>query len=429
MTGGVGEKRKMVGFDEFMANRTNPMSDKFGILRFHHIEFWCSDATQASHRFTWGLGMPEVARSDMTSGNHTYASHAVQSGELVFVFTAPYSNEASARPDQSDIPSPEFDQSTAHSFVAKHGLAVRAVGIRTDDAANAYHTAIKNGAKGVKEPATYTDKTTGKTMCVSEIQMFNDTVIRWVSGEFDGPVLPNYVASPYAGLKDGVVSYGLRRLDHAVSNVPKLFEAVDYLMGALGLHEFSEFTAEDVGTVDSGLNSMVLASNNEFVLLPVNEPTFGTKRKSQIQTYLDHNNGAGIQHLALMTDDIFHTMREMRKRSHIGGFEFMPQPSKGYYEKCPGRIGEDSLTKKQFAELEELGLLADRDDQGILLQVFTKPLGDRPTIFVEIIQRIGCDKDDHGKKKVQGAGCGGFGKGNFSELFKSIENFEKQMEK
>ena len=412
-----------------MANRTNPMTDKFDIKRFHHIEFYCSDATQASNRFTWGLGMPEVCRSNMNSGNQTYASHAIQSGELVFCFTAPYNNEADVRGNQDNIPSPSFDQKFAHEFVAKHGLAVRAVGIRVDNSQDAHDISVKNGATSVVAPYTQVDKITGKSMTISEIAYFGDTVLRWVSGDFDGPMLPNYAPSPMAGLKDGIVSYGLQRLDHAVSNVPSLFAAVDKVMAEIGFHEFSEFTAEDVGTVDSGLNSMVLASNNEFVLLPINEPTFGTSRKSQIQTYLDHNNGAGIQHLALMTDDIFTTMREMRKRSHIGGFEFMPQPSKGYYEKCPARIGEDSLTKQQFAELEELGLLADRDDQGILLQVFTKPLGDRPTVFCEIIQRIGCDIDENGKKKVQGAGCGGFGKGNFSELFKSIENFEKAMEK
>ena len=120
---------------------------------------------------------------------------------------------------------------------------------------------------------------------------------------------------------------------------------------------------------------MVLASNNEFVLLPINEPTFGTKRKSQIQTYLEHNNGAGLQHLALMTEDIFDTMRKMRERSFCGGFEFMPKPSDDYYKKVAKRIGENSLTPDQFKQLEELGLLADRDDQGILLQVFTKPIG------------------------------------------------------
>lgn len=222
--------------------------------------------------------------------------------------------------------------------------------------------------------------------------------------------------------------YSLVRLDHAVSNVPKLFEAVDYLVNATGFHEFSEFTAEDVGTVDSGLNSMVLASNNEHILLPINEPTFGTKRKSQIQTYLEANNGPGIQHLALMTNDIFLTMSEMRKRTQVGGFDFMPAPGPEYYAKIESRLGKDVLPAADLKRLEELGLLIDKDDQGILLQVFTRPVGDRPTLFLEIIQRIGCDRTPTGEKKEQTGGCGGFGKGNFSELFKSIEDFEKEQE-
>lgn len=112
-----------------------------------------------------------------------------------------------------------------------------------------------------------------------------------------------------------------------------------------------------------------MASNNEYVLLPVNEPTFGTPRKSQIQTYLEHNNGAGLQHIALKTNDVFATMRELRKRTHLGGFEFMPAPNAEYYKRVPMRIGEDTLTPEQLVELQELGLLADKDDQGVLLQV------------------------------------------------------------
>jgi len=235
--------------------------------------------------------------------------------------------------------------------------------------------------------------------------------------------LPNYES-----VNGPQFNYGIIRIDHVVTNVPSLFEQVDYLADATGFHEFAEFTAEDVGTVDSGLNSMVLANNSEHVLLPVNEPTHGTKRKSQIQTYLEQNNGSGVQHIALKTNDIFATMKELKHRSFIGGFEFMPAPNKVYYERCVERIGKDVLTELQWKELEELGLLADKDDQGVLLQVFTKPLGDRMTAFVEIIQRVGCDRDKDNCVIEQIAGCGGFGKGNFSELFKSIEEYEKLLE-
>lgn len=362
-----------------------------------------------------------MAKSDLTTGNKHYASVVNQSNDIVFVFTAPYNNPN----DQADskIPQGEFSQEAAHAFISKHGLAVRALGISVSDARAAFEQCVANGGVGVLTPREVTDDTTGQTMVISEVQYFGDTVLRWVSGNFEGPYLPNY-----APVNSPDLNYGLTRIDHTVSNVPNLIEAVDYAMGMTGMHEFAEFTAEDVGTVDSGLNSMVMANNNEFVLLPVNEPTFGTRRKSQIQTFLEHNNGAGLQHFALKTNDIFETMRELRKRSYIGGFEFMPAPGADYYAKVPGRIGEDTLTAEQLKELQELGLLADRDDQGVLLQVFTKPLGDRPTCFIEIIQRIGCDKDAAGAPKEQSAGCGGFGKGNFSELFKSIEEFEKTLE-
>jgi 4-hydroxyphenylpyruvate dioxygenase len=410
----------MVGADNFV--RHNPFSDKFEMGKFLHVEFYTSDATNTSRRFTWGLGMQQVAKSDLSTGNKTYASVVCRSNDVTFVFTAPYNN-----PDDQEgtfCPQPNYDQAEAHKFIAKHGLAVRTVAISTKCAKEAFEVSTANGAKPVLPPTLLTDKVTGKSITISEIQLLGDPVLRFVSGDYaDIPYLPNYepIESPE-------ICYGLTRIDHIVNNVPNMFDAVQYLGNALGYHEFGEFTAEDVGTVDSGLNSMVLANNSQEILLPVNEPTFGTPRKSQIQTFLEMNNGAGVQHMAVKTNDIFVTMRELKKRSLIGGFEFMPAPSDDYYAKCPERIGQEVLTTTQWAELKELGLLADRDDQGVLLQVFTKPLGDRPTCFIEVIQRVGCDKDNMGKDIPQLPGCGGFGKGNFSELFKSIERFEKQMD-
>lgn len=199
------------------------------------------------------------------------------------------------------------------------------------------------------------------------------------------------------------------------------------MAGFTGFHPFAEFTADDVGTAESGLNSVVLANNDETVLIPMNEPVHGTVRRSQIQTYLDHNGGAGVQHLALASGDVFRTLREMRRRSAEGGFDFMPAPPPTYYKNLGRRVG-DVLTAEQIRECEELGLLVDRDDQGVLLQIFTKPVGDRPTIFLEIIQRIGCMAKDEKGRDYQKGGCGGFGKGNFSELFKSIEEYEKTLE-
>ncbi|KAL4441075.1 hypothetical protein ABPG77_010506 [Micractinium sp. CCAP 211/92] len=425
-------KMQLVGYANF--KRHNPRSDRFPMHKFHHVEFWCGDATTTSCRFGYGLGMTLVAKSDQSTGNHHFASYVMQTGDLVMAFTAPYS----CKTDKADSRPPvEYDQEEAYEFLKKHGLAVRAFGILVDDAAEAFRISTENGAIPVRPPATLRDDVTGTSLVFAEIKLYGNCVLRFVSGDFEGAYLPGYQAISDAPQ----VSYGLRRLDHAVGNVPELIPQVEYMRKALGWHEFAEFTAEDVGTVDSGLNSMVMANNNEMILLPVNEPTFGTKRKSQIQTFLEQNEGAGLQHMALKTDDIMATMREMRARSALGGFDFMPRPSDDYYKKLPAKIGS-ALTPQQYKDVEELGLLVDKDDQGVLLQIFTKPLGDRPTVFFEIIQRL-CvlpppeepQVEASGKQAASGrakvpsevGGCGGFGKGNFSELFKSIEVYETDL--
>ena len=324
---------------------------------------------------------------------------------------------------------------------------MRSIGIIVKDAKEAHDISVANGAISILPPTELHDEKHASSMIISEIKLYGDTVIRWISGDFNGSYLPGYEETPRSDVN---AHLGLLRIDHIVGNVPNLFDAIDYIINAIGLHEFSEFTAEDIGTVESGLNSMVLANNSEMILLPINEPTVG-KRKSQIQTYLEHNAGPGVQHIAIKTENILITVSEMQKRSQLGGFEFMPAPKADYYRKIAGRLDlEKQLDDEQIRQLSEmlqnLGILIDRDDQGILLQLFTKPLGDRPTVFIEIIQRIGCDgvatlyedlktfvRNGYASTcgtcsvfDTQKAGCGGFGKGNFSELFKSIEvEFEK----
>ncbi|KAK9805108.1 hypothetical protein WJX73_009028 [Symbiochloris irregularis] len=411
--------------------RKNPLSDKFEVLRFHHIEWWCADATNAQTRFSCGLGMHMVAKSDLSTGNTTFASFVLQSHDMVFAFTAPQSQKQPGK--GSAIP--WYSRSKAFQFNQHHGLGVRAVGILVTDAAAAYKIAVQNGAVSAAEPVTLTDKATGQEQTVAEVLLYGDVVLRLVSGSFQGPFLASYTP-----VSSHPVSYGIRRVDHAVGNVPVMHDTVEYIKRFSGFHEFAEFTAEDVGTLDSGLNSMVLASNNEMVIMPINEPTFGTPRKSQIQTYLEQNEGPGLQHLALKTDNIFTTMKALRAASGAaGGFDFMPAASDDYYRQLPEKIG-NVLTEEQYAMVKELGLLVDKDDQGVLLQIFTQPLGDRPTVFLEIIQRVGCmrplldprgeevkAKDSNSPVLVQAGGCGGFGKGNFSELFKKIEDYERTL--
>lgn len=369
---------KLVGFNNFI--RTNPKSDRFKVNRFHHVEFWCTDATNASRRFSWGLGMPIVAKSDLSTGNLTHASYLLRSGDLTFLFSAPYSHSISAAAAAASTAAiPTFDSSACLSFAAAHGLAVRAIAVEVDDAETAFHTSVKHGAKPSSNPFILDNR-----VGFAEVHLYGDVVLRYISHND-----PTHKPEPNPGSwflpgfepVEELASYpkldfGIRRLDHAVGNVAELSPAVEYVKGFSGFHEFAEFTAEDVGTSESGLNSVVLANNEETVLLPLNEPVYGTKRKSQIETYLEHNEGAGVQHLALMSEDIFRTLREMRKRSGVGGFEFMPSPPPTYYANLKNRAG-DVLTDEQIKECEELGILVDRDDQGTLLQIFTKPLGDR----------------------------------------------------
>ncbi|KAK1327114.1 hypothetical protein QJS10_CPA01g00754 [Acorus calamus] len=412
------EEFKLVGHENFI--RSNPRSDHFPVHRFHHIEFWCSDAINTALRFSWALGLPLVSKSDLSTGNLTHASYLLRSHSLSLLFTAPYLSTLPKPPNYAPT-IPSFTPSASHSFSSLHGLAVRAVALHVSDAASAFHASVAHGAVPSFPPATLADDST----TLAEVVLYGDVVLRFVSFRDHAPssFLPGFedVADP------APLDYGLRRLDHAVGNVEDLAAAVEYVMRFTGFHEFAEFAAEDVGTAESGLNSVVLSNNEEDVLLPMNEPVRGTKRRSQIQTYLDHNGGPGVQHLALASDDVFYTLREMRRRTGVGGFDFMPAPPPTYYKNLRGRVG-DVLSEEQMKECEELGLLADRDDQGVLLQIFTKPVGDRPTLFLEIIQRIGCMVKDEEGKTYQKGGCGGFGKGNFSELFKSIEEYEKSLE-
>uniref|UniRef100_A0A7S0UWB0 4-hydroxyphenylpyruvate dioxygenase n=1 Tax=Polytomella parva TaxID=51329 RepID=A0A7S0UWB0_9CHLO len=495
---------KLVGYKNFV--RQNPRSDKFNVRRFHSVEFFCSDATNVSKRFQHGLGMRQVAKSDLSTGNNKYASYVLQSGELVFALTAPYGRSearmykspasnvipGSNTKDTPVIPWKSYENAAAFKFIERHGLAVRTIALIVDDANDAFEKAVANGAEPVQSPVTLESSSPIESgyQVVSEVMLYGDVVLRFISGPFRGPFLMGYehdlsmISDPDFECETQRSSsrrdFGLARLDHAVGNVPILSEALEKVITFTGFHPFAEFVAEDVGTVDSGLNSMVLANNNELVLLPMNEPTYGTRRQSQIETYLQHNDGSGLQHLAILTHDIFHTLEEMRRRSNSGGFEFMPPPNDSYYDALPQRIGS-AISADQIQKAKKLGILVDRDDRGVLLQIFTKPLGDRPTIFIEIIQRLACEKmrqiEEEDEEQESAAfkataaaaaaatikaasaktpeisrhifndtatatvererrrelinepvgGCGGFGKGNFSELFKSIEEYEKQL--
>jgi len=413
--GGTGaSSKRLVGCENF--KRHNPKSDKFKMIDFDHVEFWCADATSTARRFSSAFGLKMVAATDIDNGNQSYTSFALTSSNIRMVFTAPYWCEAPpptlARVDTF----PHYDRDGAFNFIKKHGVAARAIGIQVENATEAFETCIANGGEAVAKPTTLTDE--NGTIVYSEVKFYADVVLRFVEGRasYKGGFMPGYQDRERPD-----VSFGLFRIDHIVSNCPDLLELTDFAMKMMGLHEFGEFVAADVGTVDSGLNSMILANNDLTILMPVNEPTFGTRRKSQIQSFLEHHQGSGVQHIAITTPDILATVKKMYESAHLGGVEFMPAPGATYYDdhvpKKMGSLVDTALIK----ECQKYGILIDRDEEGGLLQIFTRPLLDRPTLFVEIIQRLGCPMPD-GKQKPA---CGGFGKGNFGALFKSIEDWEK----
>ncbi|KAI3916759.1 hypothetical protein MKW92_009195 [Papaver armeniacum] len=349
--------------------------------------------------------MPITAKSDLSTGNTVHASYLLHSGDLNILFTAPYSPSVAEIPRHSIISStasiPTFDYSAAYAFSTSHGLAVRAIAVEVDDAESAFNISVSYGARPSHPPVEVNNG-----IIISEIQLFGDVILRFISFKNSDPGV-NFLPG-FKGMKDGeplaskdLEDFGIRGLDHVAGNVMSLAEVITYVKMFSGFHEFAQFTIDDItGKIESG--------------------------KSQIQTYLEHNQGEGVWHMAVASKDIFTTLKEMKKRS-LHGFEFMPPPPPTYYKSLKHRIGENVLKDEQIIECEELGILVDKDDQGVILQIFTKPVGDRPTVLLEIIQRIGCLEQDEEGNIIQKGGCGGFGKGNISALFKSVEEYEKNI--
>jgi 4-hydroxyphenylpyruvate dioxygenase len=272
-------------------------SDKIGTIGFHHVEFYCGDAKSTAHRFGSALGMPITGTSGQHTGNDKCISYGLESGNVRFLLTAPYSlamssadlssTQPSTQVDDAPNPLPNFSAASAHQFFAKHGMAARAVGLEVKDAAAAFERSVRNGARPVLEPTfvptCHGQQKKGQTTLgcsIAEVALYGDVVLRYLSFPDDEstssskmPFLPHL--APVEGKMAERKTFGLRRIDHAVGNVPNLLEALNEVSGFTGFHEFAEFSSADVGTVDSGLNSVVLASDSEDVLLPLNEPTSG----------------------------------------------------------------------------------------------------------------------------------------------------------
>jgi 4-hydroxyphenylpyruvate dioxygenase len=356
-------------------------TDEMPLHGIDHIELYVGNATHAAHWFTNALGFRRTAYAGLETGVRDRASHVVEHGRVRFVLTAPL-----------------LGTSEIARHVGAHGDGVRVIALGVPDAEHAYRYAVQHGARGVREP--WEEEDDGGTVRMATIATYGDTLHTFVERDgYDGSFLPGFTAAEPA--EDGGLFVGI---DHVVGNVElgRLDEWVGYYERVFGMTEMIHFTDEDIGTEYSALMSKVMTDGKGRVKFPINEPAEG-KRKSQIEEYLEYYGGPGAQHIALATTDIVATVKELRER----GVRFLSTPE-SYYEELPGRIGE---IDENIADLRELGILADRDDEGYLLQIFTQTIGDRPTVFLEVIER-------HGAR--------GFGEGNFKALFEAIEREQER---
>jgi 4-hydroxyphenylpyruvate dioxygenase len=343
-----------------------------------HVEFFVGNARQAAYFYRAAFGMKLVAYAGPETGRRDRASYVVQQGKVRFVLTTPLR------------PNTEIAE-----HIAKHGDGVRSIALWVDDARKSWEETTRRGARSVEEPQVLEDEH-GRAV-VSSIAAYGDTLHTFVErGDYTGPFLPGYRA-----VTDDIVArpVGLLHIDHCVGNVGwnSMNDWVKFYEDVMGFGLYQHFDDSDISTEYSALMSKVMANGNGYVKFPINEPAEG-KRKSQIEEYLDFYGGPGVQHIALATNDILDTVSRLKQQ----GVEFLTVPH-SYYTELQGRVGKiDEPTD----DLERLGILVDRDNEGYMLQIFTRPVEDRPTVFYEIIQRKGSRS---------------FGKGNFKALFEAIE--------
>jgi 4-hydroxyphenylpyruvate dioxygenase len=358
-------------------------TDEMPLLGIDHVELYVGNASQASYFFTHALGFRHTAYAGLETGIRDRASHVLEQGRIRFVLTSPL-----------------LGTSEIARHVAQHGDGVRVIALSVPDAEHAYRYAVRHGARGVREPWEESDD--HGTMRMSTIATYGDTLHTFVQRDgYEGAFMPGYEPADGADADDPGLLVGI---DHVVGNVElgRLDEWVSYYERVFGMTEMLHFTDRDISTEYSALMSKVMADGKGRVKFPINEPAEG-KRKSQIEEFLEYYGGPGAQHVALATTDIVRTIAELRER----GVRFLATPE-SYYEELPGRIGE---IDEDLADLRKLGILADRDDEGYLLQIFTATLSDRPTLFLEVIER-------HGAR--------GFGEGNFKALFEAIEREQEK---
>ncbi len=342
-----------------------------------HVELWVGNAKQAAYYYEHAFGFRPVAYAGPETGVRDRSSYVLAQGDIRFVLSTALRE----------------DHEIARHAV-RHGDGVKDIALAVPDATEAYRQAVQRGARGVVEPHVVEDEF-GRVE-LSAIATYGETLHSFVNrADYAGPYMPGYRAVE-AGSREGV---GLVTIDHCVGNVElgRMNQWVEFYERSFGMTEMIHFSDEDISTEYSALMSKVMTDGQGKIKFPINEPAEG-KRKSQIEEYLEFYGGPGVQHIAMASGDIVGTVEALQRR----GVLFLNTPD-AYYEDVPERVGE---IDEDYADLRRLGILADRDDDGYLLQIFTKTAQDRPTLFFEVIER-------HGAR--------GFGDGNFKALFEAIE--------
>jgi 4-hydroxyphenylpyruvate dioxygenase len=343
-----------------------------------YVEFYVGNAKQAAHFYKTAFGFQSLAYSGPETGTKEKASYVIRQNKLTFVLTTPL---------RSNNPITEH--------IHKHGDGVKVLALKVEDATSAWEETTKRGGKSYLEPVTLSDD--DGEVVMSGIHTYGDTVHLFIErGNYRGVFMP--------GFRKWESSYnppetGLLYVDHCVGNVGwnQMNPWVKFYEDVMGFRNILTFDDKDISTEYSALMSKVMSNGNGFVKFPINEPAEG-KKKSQVEEYLEFYNGEGVQHVAVATNDIVKTVTDIQKR----GVEFLNIPT-SYYDELPDRVGH---IDEDLEPLKKLGILVDRDNEGYLLQIFSKPVEDRPTLFFEIIQRKGAKS---------------FGKGNFKALFEALE--------
>lgn len=356
------------------------MKDFFPVKDVDYLEMYSGNAKQSAHFFCTAFGFKIVAYSGLETGNRETVSYVLQQHKVRLVITGSLN-------DSSDVA----------VFVKKHGDGIRDIALTMDDVERAYEEAVSRGAIELKAPFEVEDSHGVVKKAV--IGTYGDTIHTLIERQnYKGVFLPGFEKFDSTIPTEDA---GIIAVDHVVGNVERMQEWTSYYEKVMGFKEMRHFTDADISTEYSSLMSKVM-HNGGRIKFPINEPAEG-KRKSQIQEYLEFFNGPGVQHLAILTEDIVKTVGILRKN----GVEFLNTPA-AYYDTLSERVSD---IDEEIEKLKELNILVDGDDEGYLLQIFTKPIVDRPTVFIEVIQRKGAK---------------GFGEGNFKALFESIEREQER---